>query len=101
MDLLLKEPVERLKGVGEKRREALEKLGIKTIWNLLTYFPFRYEDLAVKDIEKIEDRQKVVLQGIVVSPPHVQYYGKKKNRLSFLLKIDKLIIPITFFNKAN
>ncbi|MDN6161996.1 MAG: ATP-dependent DNA helicase RecG, partial [Atopostipes sp.] len=87
------------KGVGEKRGKALENLGIITIWNLLTYFPFRYEDLTVKDIEKIEDRQKVVLEGTVIAPPHVQYYGRKKSRLSFRIKIDYAIIPITFFNQ--
>lgn len=99
MELLFNEPVEKLKGVGDKRKEALEKLGIKTIWNLLTHFPFRYEDLTVQDIETIEDRQKVVLQGVLVAQAHVQYYGRKKSRLSFRMKIDHAIIPVTFFNQ--
>ncbi|MDN6195842.1 MAG: DNA helicase RecG, partial [Atopostipes suicloacalis] len=99
MDTLLTESVGKLKGVGKKRKEALEKLGIKTIWNLLTYFPFRYEDLTVQDIESIEDRQKVVLQGLVIAQAHVQYYGRKKSRLSFRIKIDHAIIPVTFFNQ--
>ncbi len=99
MEQLFNEPVDRLKGVGEKRKEALEKLEIKTIWNLLTYFPFRYEDLTVQEIESIEDRQKVVLQGLVLSPAHVQYFGRRKSRLSFRIKVDYAIIPITFFNQ--
>ena len=34
-----------LKGVGAKRAEALNKAGIFTIYDLLTYFPRNYIDL--------------------------------------------------------
>lgn len=99
MEELFSEPVDQLKGVGEKRTDALKKLEIKTIWDLLTFFPFRYEDLTVQEIESIEDRQKVVLQGLVLSPAHVQYFGRRKSRLSFRIKVDYAVIPITFFNQ--
>src|SRR5437870_4363627 len=33
-----------LKGVGPKRAEALARLGLRTVYDLLYYFPFRYED---------------------------------------------------------
>lgn len=99
MEKLYTESVNVLTGVGAKRAEALKSLGIITLWDLFTYFPFRYEDLTVKDIELIEDRQKVVLEGAVIAQPHVQYYGYKKSRLSFRLNVDHVIVPITFFNQ--
>lgn len=99
MEKLFNESVGDLKGVGKKRAAALEKLGVKKIWDLLTYFPFRHEDLTVKDIETIEDRQKVVLQGKVIAQPHVQFYGRRKSRLSFRINVDHVIVPVTFFNQ--
>lgn len=99
MEKLFNESVKQLKGVGEKRKQALEKLGIQTIWDLFTHFPFRYEDLTVQDIETIEDRQKVVLQGVVIAEPYVQYFGGRRSRLSFRINVDSAIIPITFFNQ--
>lgn len=99
MERLFKDKVNQLKGVGEKRVQALEKLGVETIWDLLTFFPFRHEDLTVKDIELIEDRQKVVLEGIVIAQPHVQFYGRGKSRLAFRINVDRVIIPVTFFNQ--
>ena len=99
MESLFNESVTALKGVGTKRAEALKKLGIETLWDLFTYFPFRYEDLTVQDIETIEDRQKVVLQGTAIAQAHVQYYGYKKSRLSFRINVDHVIVPITFFNQ--
>ena len=99
MEKLFNESVTVLNGVGAKRAEALKRLGIETLWDLFTYFPFHYEDLTVQDIETIEDRQKVVLQGIVIAQPHVQYYGYKKSRLSFRINVDHVIVPVTFFNQ--
>ena len=40
----LKMPVQFVKGVGPKRAEQLEKLGIATVGDLLLHLPFRYED---------------------------------------------------------
>lgn len=99
MEQLFNDKVGQLKGVGEKRVLALEKLGVETIWDLLTYFPFRHEDLTVKDIELIEDRQKVVLEGVVIAQPHVQFFGRRKSRLSFRINVDHVIVPVTFFNQ--
>lgn len=40
----LNSPVSSLKGVGEKRRQVLEKAGIHTVGELLMQLPVRYED---------------------------------------------------------
>ena len=36
-----------LRGVGPKKLQALNKLGVNTIEELLTYYPFRYDDVTV------------------------------------------------------
>ena len=40
----LNESVRSLKGVGEKRAALYEKLGIRTLWDLLEHYPRGYED---------------------------------------------------------
>ena len=40
----LKDSVQYLKGVGEKRAQLLSKLGLNSLDALLRYFPRRYED---------------------------------------------------------
>lgn len=99
MERLFKETVGDLKGVGEKRAAALDKLDVHSIWDLLTNFPFRHEDLTVKDIEKIEDRQKVVIEGAVIAQAHVQFFGRRKSRLSFRMNVDHVIVAVSFFNQ--
>lgn len=91
--------VDVLKGVGPNRQEALTDLGIESIFDLLTFYPFRYEDLTVRDITEIEDKEKVVLKGIAVSSSVVNYFGRKKSRLQFRINVDHVIVPVTFFNQ--
>ena len=49
----LKKPVQFVKGVGPKRAEQLERLGLNTVEDLLYHIPFRYQDR--REIHKIRD----------------------------------------------
>ena len=75
-----------LKGLGPKSAEKFYKLGIYTIEDLLLYFPFRYEDFKSKSVFELADGEKAVVTGTVITPANVQYYGFKRNRLSFKIK---------------
>ena len=43
----LEKPMTSLKGVGQKRAEVYEKVGVKTVYDLLCYYPRDYLDLTV------------------------------------------------------
>lgn len=91
--------VEILSGVGPKTVGLLAKLGITTIYDLLCHFPFRYEDVSLKSLSEMSDGQKASVRGTVVTPPVVQYYGGKRNRLSFRLAVAEDIVQVVFFNQ--
>ena len=55
MDKTIFQSVRFLSGVGPKRMEPLHDLGIDTIYDLLTHFPFRCEDLQVRDVSTIKN----------------------------------------------
>lgn len=88
-----------LKGLGPKSAEKFHKLGIYTIEDLLLYYPFRYEDFKAKSVFDLLDGEKAVVTGTAVTPPNVQYYGFKRNRLSFKIKQGEAIIAVSFFNQ--
>ena len=92
-------PVTALKGVGTKTAEALSSLGINSIYDLLFYFPFRYDELETLPLDQIMDGQKVLLKGTVVTEPFVSRFGYKKSRLSFKIQIDHDIVMVNFFNQ--
>ena len=96
----LTDSVSTLNGVGPKKQEALFDLDIHTIFDLLTYFPFRYEDFVPKEIQEIVDQQTVTLKGEIAAEPTISFYGRRKSRLTVHLLIDHDVIPVTFFNQA-
>lgn len=95
----LQDGIDKLYGVGRKRIEALNTLGIFTVEDLLWHFPFRYEDMTIKTIDTLVDQDKVSIKGIVLSEPVVSFYSGKKNRLSFKLALDNHVIAVYFFNQ--
>lgn len=99
IDNALFAPVTDLKGVGTKTAAALGSLGIYSIYDLLFYFPFRYDELQTLPLDQIMDGQKVMLKGIVSTEPFVSRFGYKKSRLSFKLRIDHDIVMVNFFNQ--
>lgn len=92
-------PVTDLKGVGTKTAADLGSLGIYSIYDLLYYFPFRYDELESMPLDQVMDGQKVMLKGIVATEPFVSRFGYKKTRLSFKLRIDHEVVMVNFFNQ--
>lgn len=88
-----------LKGVGEKRAQDLATLGIETVGDLLSYYPFRYEDIQERDLAEISDQEKVTLKGVVVSAPVLSRFGYKKSRLQFRMMQDHAVFQVSFFNQ--
>ncbi|CAI2597548.1 ATP-dependent DNA helicase RecG [Apilactobacillus kunkeei] len=95
----LNDSVSVLKGVGPKKVEALDELGIDTIYDLLTYYPFRYDDFQVKDLSQIEDQEKVTIEGKIAADPVVAHFGRKRNLLNIRLLVDNDVVKVTFFNQ--
>lgn len=59
-------PVHSLKGVGETRAEQLERLGIRTIRDLLFHFPFRYNDFSkMKPISHLRPDEEITIIGVL------------------------------------
>lgn len=57
-----------VKGVGPKKAELLNKLGIFTVADLLEYYPVRHEDRrAIAEIASLADGSKVMISGYVDS----------------------------------
>ncbi|BAN94286.1 conserved domain protein [Streptococcus dysgalactiae subsp. equisimilis SK1250] len=97
--MLLTAPIAHLKGLGPKSAEKFQKLGIYQIEDLLLYYPFRYEDFKSKSVLELLDGEKAVITGTLVTPPNVQYYGFKRNRLTFKIKQGEVVIGVSFFNQ--
>lgn len=97
----LQKPIQYIKGVGEARAKLLEKLGIKTVEDMLYYFPRDYEDRsAVRKIAELYNGETACFRAGVIS-------GMTENRPRKGLTIQKLVVRdetgtciLTWFNQG-
>ena len=86
-------------GLTAKQQAELERLGINSIEDLLTYFPYRYEDYRLSDLSRAEHNERVTVQGTVMSQPSLRWYGKKKSRLTVQVQVGNALIRVIWFNQ--
>ena len=74
----LKTDVRYIKGVGEQRAKALEKLGILTLRDLISWFPRRYEDRTeTRRISQLIPGETACVAAMVAAPPVVSHMRGK------------------------
>ncbi|MFC0558644.1 ATP-dependent DNA helicase RecG [Halalkalibacter alkalisediminis] len=100
MNETMNQPVTVVTGIGEETAKLLQGLRIFSVGDLLEHFPYRYEDYQLKDLHEVKHEERVTVVGTVQSEPSVRYFGKKKNRLSFRLLVNQILVTVTFFNRA-
>jgi len=94
--------LEKIKGIGPKSKELLNRLNIYTINDLLTYYPFRYDTLKRTDLlNPREDlnNKKIVLDGKVDSLVLTNHF-RKVNKLSFRITTIYGKMGVVIFNRA-
>ncbi|WP_100399380.1 ATP-dependent DNA helicase RecG [Bacillus sp. FJAT-44742] len=92
-------PVSKVKGIGEEKEKELNALHIHSVNDLLEYYPYRYEDYEVKDVTELEHDERGTIQGVVQSEPSVQYFGRKKSRVSVRVLTNGVLVKAVFFNR--
>lgn len=95
----LSDSITALDGVGPKREAAFNALNIFTIEDLVSYYPYRYEDLGARLPSETLDGEKATFKGVVSAPPVLSRYGYKKTRLLFRLLVEHDNIGVSFFNQ--
>lgn len=91
--------IRQIKGIGSKKAEYLEKIGIRTIEDMLMFFPRDYEDrrtiINIKDT--VEGSFALIKAKVdIVAQDRYRYGGKQRLRL--LVTDDTGSLEVVFFN---
>ena len=75
----LSSPITDIKGVGPKKKESFNRLGINCLGDCLDLYPRSYEDLRnVKEIFDVQDDEKCLVRAAVVMSRPGKGYGRKR-----------------------
>jgi ATP-dependent DNA helicase RecG len=89
-----------VKGIGEKKAKLMNKLGLFTMHDLVSYFPRAYEDrTAVKKISELELEEDICIEAGLVAAPRLSHIRKGLSVLKFRVSDGTGMVDITCFNQ--
>lgn len=95
----LKASIKYFKGVGEKRAAMLSKLGISTLWDLLTFYPRTYENWSkITLIKDAPYNETVCIKAIVAMPCRESRIRKGMTIYKTQITDGESMLTVTFFN---
>src|SRR5688500_10406721 len=96
---LLAAPVQFAKGVGPQRAELLEKLDLRTVRDVLFFFPRDYQDMSdLRSIAELQENQPASVCG-VVEEIDMRNTGTGRSVLGVLIRDDSSYLRALWFNQ--
>lgn len=96
--MLLTDSVRKIKGVGEKAEQCLNKMNIYNIVDLLEHYPRDYDEFKpIQAISSVAEGEMAAVEGSLCARPQMKVRGRLKI-LSVMIQDESGTIPVTWFN---
>ena len=90
-----------IKGIGEQRAKALNKLGITTLRDLISWFPRKYDDRRqAKRIADLVPGESACVAAMIAVEPKVSHIRKGMDLVKVRAVDESGVLDITFFNQT-
>ena len=90
-----------IKGIGEQRAKALSKLDIRTLRDLISWFPRKYDDRTqAKKIADLIPGEAACVAAMIASPPTVSHIRKGMDLVKVRAVDETGVLDVTFFNQT-
>lgn len=85
--------------ISDKKISILNQMKIDSAEDLLTHYPFRYEENIIKPFDEWVAGERVCFEAMIISAARVTRYGYKKSATKFKVLYDQVELDITLFNR--
>ena len=93
-------PLEALAGIGPKKAQAFQKLGVATLRDLAGLYPRRYEDRTqFRTIAAAQPGEAVCIRATVTGEPRTQYVRSGLTLVKVRIADDTGALDVTYFNQ--
>jgi len=98
--MTLDSPINKISGIGLKFQQKLKKIGIKTVNDLIYYFPHRYEDFSnIQSISKVKINKINCFAGKVLEIKNSKTWKKNMILTEALIEDKSGVIKAVWFNQ--
>lgn len=96
----LRDSIQYVKGVGPKKKAELNRMGIRTVYDLLTWFPRTYEDQSVLTrIAELKPGERATVSGVIMNVSERQAGRRGMTILTALIGDGSAFLQVTWFNQ--
>ncbi len=96
----LETEVKELPRIGPRIQKKLERLGIKTVKDLLFHFPHRYEDFSnLVNVSQMKEGENFSVKGWILQIKNWQTWKKRMNLTEALFGDESGTIKVIWFNQ--
>jgi ATP-dependent DNA helicase RecG len=92
--------LETIKGIGPKLKKELNQMGIKDCFDLIKYYPARYEQFHIVSFSNAPDHTRVTLEATCTDYGKVHYIRKNLNKVTFNVIVEDHSLKVSIFNRA-
>ncbi|MEG0525968.1 MAG: ATP-dependent DNA helicase RecG [Longicatena sp.] len=85
--------------ISDKKIEILHTMNVFQAEDLLTYYPFRYEEMAITPRTTWEKDQKITIEAIILSRARVIRFKGKQSVTKFKVLYEEEEFDISLFNR--
>lgn len=89
-----------VRGIGPRSLVLLNKIGITTVDDLVTHYPFRYDILKRGSLTDTVDGDHIIIDGRIESSPILVRFKAGLNKMNFRLVTSSGVVGISIFNRA-
>ena len=90
-----------IKGIGEQRAKALNKLGITTLRDLISWFPRKYDDRRqARRIADLVPGESACVAAMIAAEPKVSHIRKGMDLIKVRAVDETGVLDVTFFNQT-
>ena len=88
--------------ITPKRKEIMELMNFNSLFDVLRYYPHRYEILKNEDIDASKDGQKITVEGIITGGIKTEKFSfNRKSRTTFFIKVKQFYLKVILFNSFS
>ena len=97
----LTSPVTVLRGVGPQKAKVLERLDIRTLGDLLRFYPRAYDDRReTRKISELIPGESACVAAMIASPPTLAHIRKGMDLIKVRAVDETGVLDLTFFNQS-
>lgn len=90
-----------VKGIGPRNSMLFEKIDIRTVDDLVSHYPYRYDLIKRTNLQEAQEMDKVIVDGKIDSSPILIRLKGNLNKMNLrLITSDGKIVGVSIFNRA-